>query len=91
MRYETPAPPAEVGRTDGLAYSLWLPDGDPWAGVVIDRFSYTPVFIAVGLLPVLSLTALMVLVGTIRPISLEEIMQRRKTSSLVRSGSPDAG
>src|SRR4051794_33491724 len=35
MRYETPAPPAEVGRTDGLAYSLWLPDGDPWAGVVI--------------------------------------------------------
>lgn len=61
------------------------------AGVVIDRFSFTPVFIAVGLLPVLSLTALMVLVGTIRPISLEEIMQRRKTSSLVRSGSPDAG
>src|SRR3954465_11652335 len=35
MRYETPAPPAEVGRTDGLAYSLWLPDGDPWAGLVI--------------------------------------------------------
>jgi pimeloyl-ACP methyl ester carboxylesterase len=35
MRYETPAPPAEVGKTDGLAYSLWLPDGDPWAGVVI--------------------------------------------------------
>jgi pimeloyl-ACP methyl ester carboxylesterase len=35
MRYETPAPPAEVGKTDGLAYSLWLPEGDPWAGVVI--------------------------------------------------------
>jgi uncharacterized protein len=35
MRYETPAPPAEVGKTDGLAYTLWLPDGDPWAGVVI--------------------------------------------------------
>ena len=35
MRYETPAPPAEVGKTDGLAYSLWLPDDDPWAGVVI--------------------------------------------------------
>jgi pimeloyl-ACP methyl ester carboxylesterase len=35
MRYETPAPPAEVGKTDGLAYSLWLPDGDPWASVVI--------------------------------------------------------
>jgi pimeloyl-ACP methyl ester carboxylesterase len=35
MRYETPAPPAEVGEVDGLAYSLWLPEGDPWAGVVI--------------------------------------------------------
>src|SRR3954470_15844414 len=35
MRYETPAPPAEVGKTDGLAYTLWLPEGDPWAGLVI--------------------------------------------------------
>jgi pimeloyl-ACP methyl ester carboxylesterase len=35
MRYETPTPPAELGKTDGLAYSLWLPDGDPWAGIVI--------------------------------------------------------
>ena len=35
MRYETPAPPAELGEVDGLAYSLWLPDGEPWAGVVI--------------------------------------------------------
>ena len=35
MRYETPAPPAELGKADGLAYSLWLPDGDPWAGLVI--------------------------------------------------------
>src|SRR5215217_1714416 len=35
MRYETPAPPAELGEVDGLAYSLWLPEGDPWGGVVI--------------------------------------------------------
>jgi pimeloyl-ACP methyl ester carboxylesterase len=35
MRYGTPAPPAELGEVDGLAYSLWLPDGDPWAGLVI--------------------------------------------------------
>jgi len=48
------------------------------AGMVIDRFSYTPVFIAVGLLPVLSLASLLVLVGTIRPISLEEIMRRKE-------------
>ena len=47
------------------------------AGMVIDRFSYTPVFIAVGLLPVLSLSALMILVGQIRPISIAEILERR--------------
>jgi pimeloyl-ACP methyl ester carboxylesterase len=35
MRYETPSPPAELGTADGLAYSLWLPEGDPWAGIVI--------------------------------------------------------
>jgi uncharacterized protein len=35
MRYETPAPPAGLGEVDGLAYSLWLPEGDPWGGVVI--------------------------------------------------------
>ena len=35
MRYETPAPPAELGKVDGLAYTLWLPEGDPWAGLVI--------------------------------------------------------
>ena len=50
------------------------------AGMVIDRFSYTPVFIAVGLLPVLSLTALFVLVGTIRAIPLDEILRRRKAA-----------
>src|SRR5688500_13699671 len=35
MRYETPAPPAELGAVDGLAYSLWLPEGPPEAGLVI--------------------------------------------------------
>jgi pimeloyl-ACP methyl ester carboxylesterase len=35
MRYETPTPPAELGEVDGLAYSLWLPEADPWAGLVI--------------------------------------------------------
>src|SRR3954466_4873272 len=35
MRYETPAPPAELGDVAGLAYSPWLPEGDPWGGVVI--------------------------------------------------------
>ena len=35
MRYETPAGPAEQGMTDGLAYSLWLPEQPPEAGFVI--------------------------------------------------------
>ncbi|MDO8539161.1 MAG: MFS transporter [Opitutaceae bacterium] len=64
-----------TGVGDGIVSMLMM----LLAGMVIDRFSYTPVFIAVGLLPVLSLTALMVLVGTIRAIPLQEIMQRRKT------------
>jgi ACS family hexuronate transporter-like MFS transporter len=64
-----------TGVGDGIVSMLMM----LLAGMVIDRFSYTPVFIAVGLLPVLSLTALMVLVGVIRPISLEEIMQGKKT------------
>jgi MFS transporter, ACS family, hexuronate transporter len=61
-----------TGVGDGIVSMLMM----LLAGIVIDRFSYTPVFIAVGLLPLLSLTALMVLVGTIRPISMDEIMQR---------------
>ncbi len=64
-----------TGVGDGIMSMLMMLLAD----VVIDRFSYTPVFIAVGLLPVLSLTALMVLIGPIQPISLEEIMQRQRT------------
>lgn len=35
MRHPTPAPPAEVGLRDGLAYTLWLPAREPAGGVVI--------------------------------------------------------
>ena len=35
MRHPTPAPPADIAEVDGLAYSLWLPDGAPSGGVVI--------------------------------------------------------
>lgn len=35
MRYPTPAPPAELGVADGLAYSLWLPEEEPAGGLVI--------------------------------------------------------
>jgi uncharacterized protein len=34
MRHPTPTPP-EVGELDGLAYALFLPEGEPEAGVVI--------------------------------------------------------
>jgi uncharacterized protein len=34
MRYSTPTPP-ELGTRDGLAYALFLPDGEPDVGVVI--------------------------------------------------------
>jgi hypothetical protein len=61
-----------TGVGDGLVSMMMM----LLAGIVIDRFSYTPVFIAVGLLPVLSLTSLMVLVGTIQPIPLEAILRR---------------
>ena len=39
-------------------------------GVVVDKFSYLPVFIAAGVFPLVSLTALLALVGTIRPVRL---------------------
>src|SRR6266508_3471636 len=35
MRLPTPAPPAEIGSRDGLAYTLWLPEGPPAGGVVV--------------------------------------------------------
>jgi alpha-beta hydrolase superfamily lysophospholipase len=34
MRLPTPAPPADVGVHDGLAYTLWLPESEPAGGVV---------------------------------------------------------
>jgi ACS family hexuronate transporter-like MFS transporter len=35
-------------------------------GVVVDRYSYLPVFIAAGVMPVIALTSLLVLVGKVR-------------------------
>lgn len=37
-------------------------------GIVVDHFSYLPVFIAAGLFPVVTLLALLFLVGEVRPI-----------------------
>ena len=63
-----------TGVGDGLVSMMMM----LLAGMVIDRFSYTPVFIAVGILPILSLTSLFLLVGKIRPILFSEILARAK-------------
>jgi pimeloyl-ACP methyl ester carboxylesterase len=34
-RLPTPEPPAEIGIRDGLAFSRWLPAGEPWAGLLV--------------------------------------------------------
>jgi uncharacterized protein len=34
-RLPTPAPPAERGFHGDLAYTLWLPDSEPWGGLVV--------------------------------------------------------
>ena len=35
MRHPTPAPPAEIGVHDGLAFTLWMPDEPPEGGILI--------------------------------------------------------
>ena len=34
-RLPTPEPPAERAALNGLAYTLWLPDRQPWGGMVV--------------------------------------------------------
>ena len=40
-------------------------------GIVVDHFSYVPVFIAAGLLPFLAVSAFFLLVRRVRPIAIE--------------------
>jgi uncharacterized protein len=36
MEYSPPQPPSESGRLDGIAWCLWLPDGEgPWPAVLV--------------------------------------------------------
>jgi ACS family hexuronate transporter-like MFS transporter len=42
-------------------------------GIVVDRFSYLPIFIAAGLMPVLGLTALLSLIRVIKPMAADQI------------------
>jgi ACS family hexuronate transporter-like MFS transporter len=39
-------------------------------GIVVDHFSYLPVFIAAGVLPLLALAALFILVGKVEPVAM---------------------
>jgi ACS family hexuronate transporter-like MFS transporter len=66
-------PSPVVGRVNGIAGA-----GDSAAGVVtmlltgvvIDRWSYLPVFIAAGVLPLLALASILLVVRKIEPVSL---------------------
>src|SRR5947209_9283934 len=58
MRVVTPVLPVETGSLDGLAYSLWLPQGPPRGAVVIlhgaasrqeSHYDYARVLVAAGL------------------------------------------
>lgn len=42
-------------------------------GIIVDRFSFAPVFAGAGLMPLLSIGALFLVVGRIRPISFEHL------------------
>lgn len=42
-------------------------------GIIVDRFSYTPIFAFAGLMPVLSILSLFLLVGPIRQITLSPV------------------
>ena len=36
MEYSLPQPPSETGRLNGIAWCLWLPDGEgPWPAVIV--------------------------------------------------------
>ncbi len=56
---------ARVGGLTGVGDGMMSMTMMLLTGVVIDHFSYLPVFIAVGLFPLVSFTALLVLVGHI--------------------------
>ena len=66
-------PPQAVGRVNGFAGA-----GDSFAGmitmlltgVVVDRWSYMPVLIAAGVLPILALASVIVVVRRIEPVPL---------------------
>src|SRR5689334_1434678 len=35
MRHPTPAPPQDVGEIDGLAYALFVPEGECFGGIIV--------------------------------------------------------
>jgi nitrate/nitrite transporter NarK len=74
-------PQGVVGRVNGIAGA-----GDSGAGVVtmlltgivVDRWSYFPVLIAAGVLPLLSLASMFIFVRKFEPVTLDMI--NRKTA-----------
>jgi len=52
-------------------------------GVVVDRFSYVPIFIAAGLLPILAAITLVLLIGKVEPIVVPLREHRLKPSEQI--------
>lgn len=52
-------------------------------GVVVDRFSYVPIFIAAGLLPIFAAFALVTIIGKVEPIVVRQPKQSFSPSDLV--------
>jgi ACS family hexuronate transporter-like MFS transporter len=59
---------ARVGGLTGVGDGLMSMTMMLLTGVVVDHFSYLPVFVAAGLFPLAAFTALLVLVGNIQQI-----------------------
>jgi ACS family hexuronate transporter-like MFS transporter len=61
---------ARVSALTGIGDGLMSMTTMLLTGIVVDHFSYLPIFMAAGLFPIVTFTALMLLVGPIRPIPL---------------------
>jgi ACS family hexuronate transporter-like MFS transporter len=73
---------AQVSSLTGVGDGIMSMITMLFTGVVVDRYSYLPVFIAAGLLPLLAFMSLMFLVRKVRPISLSEIYEDRNEKVL---------
>ena len=72
---------ARVGALTGVGDGTMSMTTMLLTGVIVDRFSYTPVFVGAGLFPLVTLMSLLLLVGRVRPIPLDEIVKHQAPNS----------